>query len=122
MDELIAYLIIEDHPYEIDLNVSTIGIDIPKLIEDIDFEIKKEIGDEVEYKLIYAKYKRLRFINLQLHICFKYNYFEKEINEKRLELVRKIGFENTISVFDEIYEEMTKDFDNILRKYNFEKG
>lgn len=120
MDELTAYILIQEHPYEITLNLKPLKPN--KLVKVIIESISKEIGKDVEFKLIYAKYKYLRFRNMELYCFFKSRYFREEILKQQKELLQIFGLKKYMMVQMEIYEEITEEFDNILKKYNFEKG
>lgn len=120
MDELTAYILIEEHPYEITLNIKPLK---PyRLSKEIIRQVQEEVGEGVSFELIYARYRYLRYFNIELYCFFKSRYFRDEILKQQKELLQILGKEKYLMVQMETHEEITGEFDNILKRYNFEKG
>lgn len=115
--ELTAYVLIEGKPFAIDLNIKP---NKPNRIhKDIVEEIKKETSEE--FQVLYVKYKRLNYKNMELYIFFKSKYFREELLKQQKEYLQEFGYQKTLILQMEMHSDITKEFDNILIKYRFEK-
>lgn len=120
MDELVAYVLIENKPYALDLCITPLNIE--QIYKDIIESVIEEIGSDIEFKVIYAKYKRLKFKNIELYCFFKLLYFKDVIEKRQQEFIKNFGIQTYMLIMPEMIEEETKEFDNILKKYNFEEN